>query len=322
MNLRDAARSWPARVAAFALGAGIVATIVYRIGWDAIADAMSGATVYFPIVVALEACVLACSLRALRTLYGDAARDLPTRALVRAGIVGYAVGGVLPAGAAVGDATRAALLARYVGAGRAGAAAARMHAVALVANGLVSVPCAIATWIVVGASWLPLAIAINAAACLGLGLALLAVATRGRVGAWLGRRWKKAREFGAELDAAVAGERVVPYRAIAWEMLGRCAQVAQNAVLVVCVGGALGLAPALISEGVHLVAAMVGYVVPANLGATEANYALAASSLGLVTAKAVSIALVAHLAQLVWIAVGAVVLVARPAARPAVVESA
>ena len=314
-KIGDFARSLLGRVLAFAIGVAAVALIVRGIGVDVVGRAVADAAPFVPLVVALEACVVACSVRALYTLYGDAARRVPTRAFVRAGLVGYAVAGIVPAGSAAGDATRAALLARYVGAGRAGGTAARMQAVGLVANGAISIPCAIAAAIATGASWLVAAIAINGAACLGLGLALLAIATRGRVGAWLGRRWKRAREFGAELDAAMVDQRVVPFRAIAWELLGRCMQVVQNGVLVVCVGGALGVGPAFLSEGIHLVAAMVGYIVPANLGATEGNYTLAASALHLPTASAVSIALLAHLAQLVWVVVGTIVLLVKPTAR-------
>jgi hypothetical protein len=312
MTLRDLARSTIGRLAASMLGLAIVGVIVYSIGADSVVHALSDAAPYFGLVVAIEVCVLACSLRALRTLYGPAAQRVPAKQLVRAGIIGYAFAGIIPGGSVVGDATRATLLSRYVGAGRAGGAAARMQAVSLFANGVISIPCAIAAIAMVGTTWLPLAIAINATVCVGLGVGLLAVATRGRMGAWLGRRFEKARAFGAELDAAVAGEPLLPYRAIAWESLGRCLQVAQNGVLVACVGGALGLVPALTSEGIHLVAAMVGYIVPANLGATEGNYTLAAGALHLSTANAVSIALLAHLAQLVWVVVGVAVLLLWP----------
>jgi hypothetical protein len=312
VKLGDVARSPAGRIAAFGLGTGVVAWIVHSIGADTVASALAAAAPYFAFIVALEACVLGCQLLALRSLYGDAARQVPPRALIRAGLIGYAFSGIIPGGSAVAEATRGTLLARYVGAGRAGASGARMQAVSLVANGVISVPCGIAAATVVGATWLPLAIAINATACFVIGLGLLAVATRGRVGAWLGRRFKRAREFGAALDAAIAGEPIVPVRAIAWETLGRCSQLVQNGILVACVGGGLGVVPALTSEGIHLVAAMVGYVVPANLGATEGNFTLAAGSLGLTTANAVSIALLAHLAQLVWIVVGLAVLLVTP----------
>jgi hypothetical protein len=311
VTLGGALRSTAGRLAMFAFGLGLVTWIVHRIGIDTVGAALSDAAPYFGLIVALEACVIGCQLRALRTLYGEAARNLPARQLIRAGLVGYALSGIIPGGSAVAEATRATMVARYVGKGRAGAAAARMQAVSLVANGIISVPCGIAVLTVVGAGWLPLAIAINTAACFGIGFGLLAVARHGRVGAWLGRRWKRAREFGAEMDAAFAGEPIVPKPAIAWETLGRVSQVIQNGVLVVCVGGAFGAVPALTSEGIHLVAAMVGYVVPANLGATEGNYTLAAGALHLTTAASVSIALLAHLAQVVWITVGILLFVTR-----------
>jgi hypothetical protein len=315
VTLGGVLRSTTGRLAMFAFGVGVVTWIVRSIGIATVGAALSDAAPYFGLIVALEACVLGCQLRGLRTLYGDAARDLPARQLIRAGLVGYALSGILPGGSAVSEATRATMVARYVGKGRAGAAAARMQAVSLVANGIISIPCAFAALAVVGANWLPLAIAINTAACFGIGFGLLAVARHGRIGAWLGRRWKRAREFGAEMDAAFAGEPIVPKRAIAWETLGRVTQVVQNGVLVACVGGGLGVVQALTSEGIHLVAAMVGYVVPANLGATEGNYTLAAGALHLSTASAVSIALLAHMAQVVWVTVGVVLFVTRPVQR-------
>jgi hypothetical protein len=250
---------------------------------------------------------LACTLGALRSLYGDAAARVPLSQLVRAGLIGYAVMGLVPVGRPAAEITRASLLSRWVGAGRAGAAAARVEAVALVANGCISIPAALAALALVGATWLPLAIAINAVATLSLGGSVLFFTKRSRIGAWLGRRHARVAKFGSELDAAFADQDTIPMRALAWELGGRVVQLVQNGVLVACVGGAVGLREAACSQGIHLVGAAVGDLIPAQLGATEGNYTLAASALGLTAAAAVSIALVAHLAQLFWVGVGSLV---------------
>jgi hypothetical protein len=75
-----------------------------------------------------------------------------------------------------------------------------------------------------------------------------------------------------------------------------------------------------VTEGVHLVGAAVGDLMPSQLGTTEANFTLAAAALALPAASAVSIALLAHLAQILWVLVGAVVPVVWPAPPPDATE--
>jgi hypothetical protein len=313
VKLVDAARSLPGRLLAVALGVTGVTLIVRGLGADAVGHAIEQASRYMPLVIMLEVGVLACTLGALRSLYGDAAKQLPMSQLIRAGLIGYAVMGLVPAGRAAAEIARASIVARWVGAGTAGAAAARVQAVALVANACISFPAALAAWSLVGANWLPLTIALNGVVTLALGGSVLFFTKRSRIGAWLARRSSRVEKFGAELDDAFAREPALPVRAIAWEFGGRLVQLAQNAVLVACVGGVVGLPQALTSQGIHLVGAAVGDLIPAQLGATEGNYTLAANALGLTAAAAVSIALLAHLAQLFWVGVGTLVpLVWRP----------
>lgn len=317
MRIVDAARSTPGRVFAAIVGTTAIFLIVYGLGFANVRHALAGSAPYLAIAVVLEAGILVCSTLSLRALYGKAAGRVPASQFARAALIGYAVQGIIPAGRAAAEATRASLLARWVGAGFSGAAAARMQAVVLIANGLISIPAAIAAALAqgrtVGASWLPVAIALNAGVALALGFSLIAVVRRAHVGAWLGRHWKRARAFGAELDTALAEEPPVPVRAIAWEFVGRGVQVLQQAVLISCVGGVVGVGSALSAEGIHLVGAAVGDLIPAQLGATEGNFTLAASALGIAAASAAAIALLAHLAQLLWVSVGALVpLVWRP----------
>jgi len=301
------ARWAPVRIVVALCGAAAVALILRGLGWPAVQARLSEAAGYLPIVLALDGIVLACSMLALRSLYGAAGRDVPVSQLVRAGLVGFAVNGLLPAGRAVAEVTRASLLSRWVGSGTAAAAAARMQAVVLVAHGTMSVAATIAAVVAVGWTWLPLAIGLQAILTLAIGVFLLAMATRVHIGAWLGRRVSRARVFGSELDAALANSPAIPTGAIAWELAGRCVEVVQKAVLVVCVGGALGVMPALCVEGIHLVGAAVGDLVPAQLGVQEGNFTLAAYALGLPAGGPVAIALLAHVSQLAWVLVGSLV---------------
>ena len=311
------ARSTPVRISVALCGVTAVVLILRGIGWDQVSTALSGSAAYFPLVLALDACIVACSMLALRSLYGEARSAVPASQLVRAGMVGFAVQGLVPAGRAIAEVTRASLLARWVGAGRAAAAATRMQAAVLVAGGVISIPAAIAAALTDGPRWLWIAISIHGVVALALGGSLLGVARRWRIGAWLGRRFARAKEFGAELDVALSTEPPLPVRAIAWEVGGRCFQVVQNAVLIACVGGAVGLVSSLSSEGIHLVGAAVGDLVPAQLGVQEGNFTLSAHALGLSGAGAVAIALLAHLSQLAWVLVGSLVpLIWRPAQAP------
>lgn len=312
-RLIAAARSPLGRLVAVAAGMGGVALILHRIGFDVVTGTLAGAASGFPIVLALEAGVIACTMRSLLSLYGEAGRTIPRSQLVRTGLIGYAVMGLVPAGRAVAEVTRASLLARWVGAGRAAAAAGRLQATSLLTNGIISVLAALAALSLVGPSWLVLAIAGNAALCLTLGLGVLFAASRSRVGAWLGRHIPAVRSFGAALDEALEGEPVLPRGAIAWELAGRCFQTAQNGVILVCVGGALSLRGALTSEGIHLVGAAVGDLVPAQIGVQEGNFTLAARALSLPASGAVAIALLAHLSQLTWVLVGSLVPLVWPA---------
>ena len=314
MRIIELARATPGRVAAAICGVGAVVLILRGLGWHTVGNAIVECAAYFPAVLALEIVILACSTLSLRALYNSAGALVPPRQYARAALIGYAIQGLVPAGRAAAEAARATLLAKWVGAGRAGAAAARMQAVVLIANGLISIPAAIVTGIVVGPTWLPLAIAINAAFTMSLGVTLLVIGRRARVGARLGRRVKRVRSFGAEVDAVLEREPVLPTRAIAWELAGRVVQVFQHGLLLYCVSGVFGVQLALTAEGVHLVGAAVGDLIPAQLGAIEGNFTLAASALGLTAAKAVSIALIAHLAQLAWVIVGSLVPIVWPQA--------
>jgi hypothetical protein len=305
------------RLAAAAVGLGAVVLLLRHAGPHAVASTLVRAAPLFPFVLLCELLTLFCTMRALRTLYKADGCSVPRADIARAGLVGFAVMGLVPAGRTAAESTRAAMLSRYSTPARASVAAARMQAIALLANAAISVPSMLAVLWVLGVSVPAALVGLNFLCTFVVGLSILLAGRRSRLGTWLGRKFARIGDHGEAFDRHFASKPLVPWRALGWETLGRTVQVVQNGAMVVAVGGALGVLPAFCSEALHLAGAMVGDLIPAQLGATELNYRLSAQALSLGPADALSIALLAHLSQLFWVAVGSVVPALWPPAVPA-----
>jgi hypothetical protein len=306
-RLTRVVRSPGARVVVAIIGFLAIVLLVERSGTREVWDALSRAAGLFPLVIALEAGMVACDMVGLRLLYGPDRRRLTVPALIRAGLVGYPVMCLVPMGRAIAEATRAALLSRHTSVARAGAAAARLQGLLLLANAFISVPCAIALYLKTGPTLMTAAIAFNAVATTALGAGVIYAVVRSRLGTWLASKTAHARHVGPAFDATLRAEPSFPLGAMAWTAGARVVQLLQYTVLVVAVGGTFGIGQGLVAEGVHLVGAMVGDFVPGQLGATEANFTFATAALGLSAGDALAIALLAHLAQMFWVAVGLLV---------------
>lgn len=303
------------RVFAALIGLVAVSILLRNAGVDSVLETLWNAVLYFPWVVLLEGAILACSTLSLWTLYRDDRHRIPVSTLIRAGLVGYSVMGLVPAGRTMAESTRAVMLSRHVGAPRAAAAAAQMQGIVLLGNAGICVPVLMAMLLMAGISIPTGLLAGNLLVTGTLGMGIFLLARHSRVGEWLGRWIPGIREFGEKLDAHLCSGDLLPRSALAWELCGRLLQVFQNGILVVAVGGRAGALPALCSEAIHLVGAAAGDLIPGQLGATEINYRLSAGVLRLQPVDALSIALLAHLAQLVWVVVGLLVsLVSRPPA--------
>jgi len=81
---------------------------------------------------------------------------------------------------------------------------------------------------------------------------------------------------------------------------GRIVQALQYGVVLYAVGGVATASTALMAQGIQLVGASVGDLVPGQMGATEGAFRAFAGALGLGAepARALSIALVIRMAQL------------------------
>jgi hypothetical protein len=236
---------------------------------------------------------------ALRSFLGERGASVPLFVWVRTAMVAYGVMILLPAGRAGGEVARAAGLAPYVGASHAAALATRLQAATLIGNTLISLP----AWIAVGLAvnfgiplaWMVLA---NGVVTGVVGVVIIVASKRSSIGGWLGKHVRALSAHGEDFDEALRDE-VSWTRPIMATFLGRMFQAVQYGVILLAVGGVLTPISALVAQGIHLVGAGLGDMVPNQVGITEGAYRLFAPALGLQgsPARAIGIALVARLCQ-------------------------
>jgi len=303
-RLLNIARAPLGRAIVSLLGIAIVVILLWRTDFQEVGSTISRAVWAIPAVFVLEISILICTMAGLRTLYGEDRHKIPSRALVRAGLVGYAVMGLVPAGRAVAEATRATMLAQYSGGARAAAAATRLQGICLLANAAISLPATLAMYFSIGPSVTTSLISTNFCITLVLGTTVLVASRFSKIGSLVGS---------SAYDEHLSSKwKAMGFRAFGWEFLGRILQVIQNGVLVVAVGGALGIVPAFTSETLHLVGVAGGELMPAQLGATELAFKLSSGILHLSPSSAIAIALIAHLVQFTLVSIGLLVPVLWP----------
>jgi hypothetical protein len=291
------ARPW-VRIACAVLATAVLGLTVWAAGARAVLAGLGASVHALPALAGLEALMLACSILALRALYGESAALPSPRQWVQAGAAGYAVGLVVPMGRSAAEATRAILLGRSVGGPRAAVAAVQMQGVTLLSNALFVLPATVATLGLLGPGTTALFIFANGLVAGLLGTGILVVRQRGQPGRWLGAAIRRLQRFGMAFDATAGASRRDLLRALGWECVARCAQAVQCWVALAAIGQAAGPVRALVTRGLLMVGSALGDILPAQLGATEATLVVGASSLGLTPSSAASLALLVHGAQL------------------------
>ncbi len=295
---------------ALVLGAALVALVfvVRAVGTDEVLALLSRAAWLLPLAAILELGRIGLDAVATRLALGPRGRAVPLRTLVAAHLVAHGVMNVMPAGRGASEAAKAALLTPHLGAPAAIAMGTTNQANVLLSSALFSLPCAIAAHVALRSSELTIAILIHFAVLFAAGAGLRFVQRFPRALQFVERhfaRWAGgARRF-------VEASRETPMLAagpIAAMSLGRLLQTAEYAVLAFAVGLPVGPLRALAVQGLNLVAAAVGVLVPGQMGSSEAIFAVAADALGSTPAQAVSIALLAHSVSLAFAAIGLVVL--------------
>jgi hypothetical protein len=230
--------------------------------------------------------------------------------VLRATLIGSTVAGLLPAGRAVAEGVKASLLSPYSGGARATVAALRSQTALLLSNGLMSLVALVAA--ITAASAAPIvawAMGGNAGLMFVIAFGVLLAGRGMGLGGFIGKRWRRAERLGPEVDQVWRAEPLIPAGAVFTQLVARTVTVVQLAVLIGAfhAAAATDLEVVLLSEGLLLVGGTIGDLLPAQLGATDANFMLSSAVLGLGASEALAIPLLLRVARLGWAGVGALV---------------
>jgi hypothetical protein len=297
------ARTPLGRVAVGAAGLAIVAVVLHHADPERVWASLRRGWAVVPILFALEGLYNALELLALRDLYGEDRRKIPLSELFRAGLVAFALGGVMPMGRPVVESVRGVALSRWASGARAAAAGTRLQYLLLISQALLCVPCAIAALVLPAPPILLLALVGNGVVTGAMGVGLYIATRRGTIARRLPKLGERAASFAPAFDRHLREETLRP-RAVLLVLLGRAVQVVQfTAVLAVFIGGfeplrGLGIV------GVQMVGATIGDLIPTHVGGTEALAPIGAETLSLPLSDALAIPLLVHAVQAAWIVVG------------------
>ena len=298
------------RIGAALAGLALTAYVVRREGLAVIASAIREALPVLPLAMGLEVCRLLFETMATRVSLGARGRAVPLGRLLLGQLAAHAMLNVAPGGRAAAEVTKAALLSPWVGGAEAAGAGATMQAATFVGVGLMSGACAAGAYATGGEGTLFWLLVGNCALLLTLGVGMRALLRSPRAVAWVERRFPRHQgRIERFRDAARAGN-LFAFGPALFLLLGMSCQVAQMRLLSGAVGGSATMAGAFAAQGVHLVMASAALFVPGQLGAREAAFGLAAKSLGTTPARAATIAILAHVSQLVLASLGFITLLA------------
>jgi hypothetical protein len=284
-------------------------SIVQHAGPDVILALVAQALPWMPLVLALEGARIGCDALSSWLVLGGRRAQVSLGRLLLAHVVGHGVMNVMPGGRGASEIAKGALLHREMGASTAAALGTTNQANVLLSSALFSLPCAAAAAVVSTDRTLVVAILVHAVVLFASGFGLRWLATSPRVESFV---QKRAPRFASALSRFHASSRDVPLvavRPVATMMLGRGMQTLQYAVVAHAVGLRVDAVVALAVQGLNLVAAAVGVLVPGQIGSSEGIFMLAASALGTTEARATSVALIAHASSLGWAGVGLALLV-------------
>ena len=284
------------RIVLFGGGLALTAWLINSAGLERVVAAIRDAGPWLPAVLLLEMGIVATDMFAARALLGDAMGSVPVTTWVRSALLAYASTVVLPAGRAAGEAVRTTTLAPAIGFGRATGVCSRLQACVLASNAGISFVITAVVFSRHASDGLALALLGNALGCSVLSFIVFAAARSERVATWLKAKFKRLAQSPDVIPSAsgAAGD----VRAVASCFVGRLIEATQYGVVLHAVGGRATPATALMAQGIHLVGAAAGDLVPNQMGITEGAYRLFTQALELGVARALSIALVVRLVQL------------------------
>ena len=293
---------------AFAIvGLGALALLVRSVGPAALVAALRSSARWLPVLLALEVGRVAMEALASRSLSARVRDRVSVAQLARVHVISFAVCNVMPAGRAAGEAVKAALLSRFVGAPEAAAIGTGNQAAALLGAAVVALPCAIAAAWMTGSSPLTWALVAFALATTAVTVAFQIACRRPDIGGALVRRFTRMEQAPAVFQDAIDRIPLVPVAATAAAVGSRVLLALELAILLHAFSGSAGLGRTLLALGVSMVGGAVGDFVPGQLGASDGAFALAAPALGISRADGVAVAMTLHVVQIACGVFGATV---------------
>jgi hypothetical protein len=300
------ARRFPWIMNAFFALIGLIAlgAVAHFAGAHSVATTLVASLPWLPLLFVIEGLRIPLEMLVTRRLLGARAREVPLGSLLRAQLVFYAVSICAPGGRLVAEASKASLIGAHVGGMRAAAVATASQAGSLCADALAALLGLVAVFLLSGWSWVTLSLVGFAAASLAASL-LLAHVTRRPLPERITSRLGGFGVFLRSLAEAARTERMLRPDIVGLLLIARLCQAVFFGAGLAVVGLAATPIAALAALAFVMVGSLVGEVIPAQLGATDAALLALAPVLNAATAPLATLGVLFHAAQLFWVAVGA-----------------
>jgi hypothetical protein len=289
------------RIVVLLVGLGVVVWLVWRAGPEKVLTAIKDAGLWLPVLAVMETMMNTCDLMSARSQLGVHKSRVPVRTWIQASTLAFALMILFPAGRAAGEIARATAIGRHVGLARAAVASAGFNAANLFAVAILSAVGGVFAWFGPPETHaLAIALAINVALVGGIGVFVTTMLHSKKAAAFIVGRLKLGDALKAEVSSAVSESLNLP-KGIAWCVLGRTVQWAQFAVFVVAIGGKAGIVSASLAQGIHLIGATAGDMIPNQAATLEGAYVGFADAIHLTADRALALPLL-HRVELIALA--------------------
>jgi hypothetical protein len=272
---------------------------------------------HLPMLLLLEVLFVAGDAIAVAILLSSSAKKVPIRDWIRSTAMAYGFMVLLPAGRAAGEIGRASVLGPWVTLAAAASAGAELQGLAVLSNAALSLLSALTClprfglFSIVTASMFANTVVLSV-----LGFGLLALPRSRRLRGWFEKRFPKS--LASFADRVTTPARVL-LTAFAACFIGRLFQTWQFGVMVEAISGVpISVLSSIDSQGVHLVGATLGDLVPGQVGVVEGCYVYFSPILKLAndSASALAIPLVGRVAQLTLACTSVILAFAIPVSKP------
>ncbi|NOU31837.1 MAG: hypothetical protein HOO96_28370 [Polyangiaceae bacterium] len=285
------------------VGVALAVAVPARLGMGKVLEAVRPALTVLPLCFGCELLRVCCEAGATRLALG---RKVPWGPMTLAHLASYAVSTVFPAPRPAAEAVKTTILGEHVGVPEAASAGGTLQAATFFSVGAV---CGLAAFTCLGTR-LSLALFVNSGLLLAMGVLLRGLMRSSRLTAFLGRRWPKRRATLERLHAASLQGHIFAFGPTACLVLSLSVRVFEQYFIIRAMGAKPSVTGALTAEGVRLLGASFGVLVPGQMGVREAVFALSAEALHTTEAAATANALFTHLVELSLALVGFVALAA------------